>query len=213
MLQLCKHGPEIPLEVCAALEEEKLVLFCGAGVSVYSGLPLFAGLVDEVYKKTAEVRNAPEERAFHDKQYDKVLGLLEERLVKGVVRGAVREVLTAPAPGPLSTHEDVLELSRIRGGYRLVTTNFDRRFLEAGGLNETQVWRAPALTLPKDYSWRTVVHLHGVISDDARTGPTWCSPPRTSVGRTWRRVGLPGSWSSSFASSRFCSSATPSTTL
>ena len=43
---------ELPNEIERALEEQRLVFFCGAGVSVYTGLPLFKGLVEEVFQRT-----------------------------------------------------------------------------------------------------------------------------------------------------------------
>jgi K+-sensing histidine kinase KdpD len=36
MLQLVEGGPEIPQEVLEALEDKRLVFFCGAGISVYT---------------------------------------------------------------------------------------------------------------------------------------------------------------------------------
>ena len=38
------EGPDLPLEVLNDLDDGKLVLFCGAGISIGTGLPSFAGL-------------------------------------------------------------------------------------------------------------------------------------------------------------------------
>ena len=46
---------------------------------------------------------------------------------------------------------------------RLVTTNFDNRFIEAGVDNRC-VDAAPMLPLPKPHAWESLVHLHGHIS-------------------------------------------------
>lgn len=74
MLQLVADGPEIPLEVLAALERGKLVLFCGAGVSATSGLPMFKGLVEQAYAVLGAQRTRAETQAAKKEQYDKTLG-------------------------------------------------------------------------------------------------------------------------------------------
>ena len=52
---------ELPNEIERALEEQRLVFFCGAGISVYTGLPLFKGLVEEFSKgPMVRFRNSPE---------------------------------------------------------------------------------------------------------------------------------------------------------
>jgi hypothetical protein len=38
VLRLVRDGPEIPLQVLAAHEQERLVFFCGAGISMETGL-------------------------------------------------------------------------------------------------------------------------------------------------------------------------------
>ena len=165
MLQLVANGPDIPLEVLAALEEGTLVLFCGAGVSAYSGLPMFEGLVHQVYELTAAVPDEDEKKALAKNQYDKVLGLLERRLVPGAVRESVIRILGQPSSGSLETHDALLQLARTNLGVRLVTTNFDRRFLETERVDERSVWRAPTIAVPKAYSWHSLVHLHGLLTD------------------------------------------------
>ena len=68
-------------------------------------------------------------------------------------------------------HRDLLALSRVKGGYRLVTTNFDSRFGEAarelpGQGQQLRLHDAPALPVPKRHRWRTLVHLHGRIKPE-----------------------------------------------
>ena len=70
-------------------------------------------------------------------------------------------------------HRDLLSLSLVEGGHRLVTTNFDNRFREAvegaPALEERlQIHDAPAIPVPKRQRWRTLVHLHGRIQPSGR---------------------------------------------
>jgi hypothetical protein len=170
MLQLVEDGPEIPQKVLEALEEERLVFFCGSGISAYTGLPLFPGLVEEVLRLTASALEGPEQTCFEKKQYDRTLGLLERRLIPYRMREAVIAALEKPRALPLATHEALLELARIRNGFRLVTTNFDRCFLETGLVPESQISKAPSLPPPKAYSWASLVHLHGLICGEDPRG-------------------------------------------
>jgi hypothetical protein len=129
-----------------------------------SGLPAFKGLVDDVYSELGDVRNAAEAAAYKDGRFDKVLGLLEDRTVKHRVREIVIDRLSRPSPSALTIHKALLELSRVDDGYRLVTTNFDNRFSEAG-LGEEYIDSAPKLPVPKPDVWNSLVHLHGRVSD------------------------------------------------
>lgn len=163
VLRLVKDGPEIPLEVLAAHEAERLVFFCGAGISMDSGLPNFKGLVDHVYSELGESPRPAELAASRQGRLDKVIGLLEDRTVPRRVRQIVVERLTRPSPVTLVLHKALLELSKVQdGGYRLVTTNFDDRFCDAG-LKEDFIDSAPKFSVPKPDVWRSLVHLHGRI--------------------------------------------------
>ena len=51
-MQFVADGPDIPDALFQALEDEKLVLFCGAGLSKPSGLPTFRELVEQVVTTT-----------------------------------------------------------------------------------------------------------------------------------------------------------------
>ena len=64
--------------------------------------------------------------------------------------------------GELSLHKALIDLSRNERGVRLITTNFDNRFVEAG-LEEELVDAAPKLPVPKPHNWSSLVHLHGRI--------------------------------------------------
>ena len=157
------------------VDSGSVVFFCGAGVSAGdgSGLPDFAELVDHVYEANRMEPDEVEREALHrdepepglrKPQFDKALGLLErpERLGAPVLRRTVIDRLSTPPTAPLRVHEALITLSRTEQGVRLVTTNFDQRFVEAG-LGERDVDSAPMLPVPKRHNWSSLVHLHGRI--------------------------------------------------
>ena len=43
------HGPLVPDELIQDLEDDRVVLFCGAGISRGAGLPDYNGLVRDAY--------------------------------------------------------------------------------------------------------------------------------------------------------------------
>ena len=148
MPELVPEGPRIPVHLMNEVDEGSVVFFCGAGVSVGNGsnLPNFEDLVDHVYEANRIQADEVEHEALHrdepDRsrrrpQFDKALGLLErsDRLGPEALRGTVIERLSRPATAALRVHEALLTLSRTEGRTRLVTTNFDNRFVEAGEAN------------------------------------------------------------------------------
>ena len=178
MPELVPNGPRIPAHLMNEVDDGQVVFFCGSGVSAGEGseLPDFAKLVKHVYDERREVPDRVEREALHcdvedeklrRPQLDKALALLErrERLGTQVLRRTVIERLSQPPTGPLAVHEALLTLSRNERGARLVTTNFDNRFVEAG-LDERFVDAAPKLPVPKQHNWSSLVHLHGRIDHD-----------------------------------------------
>ena len=181
MLELIRKGPRIPLHLMNEWDSGRVAFFCGAGISAAPGsdLPDFANLVKHVYEANHMEPDASEREALNLKErsiacwrpdrgqpsFDKALGLLERRIGAKILRQSVIERLSAPRTGPLSIHEALIELSRRERGVRLITTNFDNRFVEAG-LDEQDVDAAPKLPVPKPHSWSSLVHLHGRLNDE-----------------------------------------------
>lgn len=174
-----RHGPAIPTELLHALEDDKLVLFCGAGVSMGTGLPNFDGLVTHVLKergypvdeKGRPTANVAARDAFCRDQFDKALEIIErgESPDSWMMRRAVIKRLTEPPDddAQLELHRAVLTLAQRRdraGGYRLVTTNFDDRF-ELAGLETRWIEQAPRLSPPSRRDLVNLVHLHGRIDN------------------------------------------------
>jgi hypothetical protein len=173
-MKLVKDGPDIPNEVIQDLEDGKLIFFCGAGISFPAGLPGFEGLVKQVYERLNEDMEPQEKKAFDAKSFDRVLGLLEARLHRpSEVRQAVKEILDikpSTAKRQLRTHEALLTLSKQHdGAYRIVTTNFDRGFLLMDR-KDLHIDFAPKLPVPKKHRWNSLVHVHGLLSDEDPEG-------------------------------------------
>lgn len=175
MPELIPQGPDIPEETLNALRDNRLVLFCGAGISLASGLPDFAGLVKSV-RKALDLDVNDE---FHGSEHlglDKQLMLMEGKLTDpSIMRKEVVKILSKDIPNEecLNTHKALLDLSRIGSGdYRLITTNFDNRFDEASkalGVG-VDIEIAPRLSVPKPHRWKSLTYLHGKITDGDKSG-------------------------------------------
>ena len=164
-------GPDIPNELLQLHEDGNLVIFCGSGISVKAGLPLFKGLVDRIFEKLEIEKNDIETNAYDFYQYDRVLYLLEQRLSsKMKVRKITEDVLTIKKRKPLTTFDNLMKLSTdINGKIRLVTTNFDRGFEIVNSKKyrskKYKIDSAPYLPIPNNNKWNSIVHLHGILTD------------------------------------------------
>lgn len=148
-------------------DDGNVVFFCGAGISVGTGLPNFPDLASELYARTGERPTNLEQDLLKRAQLDKVLGLLEERLVPGRLRKEVADRLSESPSGTLEVHEAIITLSRtFEGSVRLVTTNFDDRFERCVG-DSVAIDAAPKLPIPKPHDWASIVHLHGRIHEES----------------------------------------------
>ena len=172
MIQLVPNGPYLPEEIEQALRNDELVFFCGAGVSAQNGLPSFKGLVEKVCKKL--LINIDEEpllkEAKKTKSYDGILDIVEGNQDFSVERKALRKKvirILSQTQGEPEIHKSLLELSALPDGrgHRLVTTNFDRLFFEAG-LKPELADIAPKLAPPRrKEAWKNLTFLHGVIDE------------------------------------------------
>ncbi|MCP5139262.1 MAG: SIR2 family protein, partial [Chromatiales bacterium] len=171
-MQFVNHGPDIPDALLQAHEEDRVVFFCGAGISYPAGLQDFKWLVDAIYGHVGTTQTDIEKKAFERGQYDATLNLLEDRL-PGQRQGlAVRKALASVLQprlrrkGATDTHAALLHLGRARdGALRLVTTNFDRVFEHVARLTKEPctAYAAPMLPVPKSSRWNGVVYLHGLL--------------------------------------------------
>jgi hypothetical protein len=160
------NGPIVRDDLLQDLEDDRVVLFCGAGVSMGAGLPNYVELVRQVYQEMGATIPTEGDSAWN--WPDRMLGDLEIGSQPGVVRAAVVAALNKPAKD-LTLHQALLRLGRLNGhlGFRLVTTNFDT-FFERAADTELHLGRdlhsGPILPIPRDDrlgSWQSLVHLHG----------------------------------------------------
>ena len=212
MPELVANGPTIPVRLMNELDNGRVVFFCGAGISAGEGseLPNFADLLDHVYEANYLEPDAVEKEAldleeevFENRRpnFDRALGLLErpKRLGPQILRRTVIDRLSKPPTGQLRTHEALITLSRAEQGVRLITTNFDNRFIEAG-LEEQIVDVSPKLPVPKPHNWSTLVHLHGrILAGD--TGVNLVLTAADSAARTSPSDGRRGSSLNCFVNS------------
>ena len=171
-MQFVTNGPDIPDALLQAHEENRVVFFCGAGISYPAGLPGFKGLVEAIYHLTGTVLKDIEREAFSRGQFDATLDLLERRLPGG--REELRRALMKALKPKLrrsnatTTQAALLRLARSReGALRLVTTNFDRLFQVAAKRSNQafQTYAAPMLPIPKNSRWNGLVYPHGLLPE------------------------------------------------
>jgi len=177
---------DLPNKVLEEAEEERLVFFCGAGISSGTGLPLFHELTRQAFKYFSmplpiwndkakawqPAPTEPHEIAFCESQYDKALQLLEKQTPPNVMRHWIIKRLTRRLPigKPLAVHKSLLALASSRkstGDYRIVTTNYDDRFQKAYGRRNLNSHNAPRLAPPRHGEWKDFTFLHGRIDTEA----------------------------------------------
>ncbi|WP_197279296.1 SIR2 family protein [Novosphingobium sp. AAP1] len=180
------NGPDIPTSLIRAQRNGDLLFMVGAGVSKSAGLPLFGELADMVYARLGQelpgnpgsLASRAEVQARDNGQYDRLIGLLEQRLVyRGAdwrqphngVRETVASLVSPGSRARFSAHADLLDLSRdTEGRPRIVTTNFDtifeRSWLQLTGsrLASSAGQGIPAVG---SHEFTGVLHLHGRVAD------------------------------------------------
>ncbi len=151
------NGIDIPDVLTTAIEEDRLVVFAGAGVSMQppDPLPDFTQLIDSL-ARTSSVDGQVTPR-FEGERYESYLGRI------GNPTQLKRDCAHIMGAGRASElHANIVRL--FEGGVaRIVTTNYDLRFEEAAnhlGMY-LRTFSSPALPLGNDING--IVHLHGDI--------------------------------------------------
>jgi hypothetical protein len=197
-VQFAKDGPLIPTDLLQALENGDLVVFCGAGISRYLGLPDFKGLVTKVCEDLKRPLLPDEEKIQESGAFDLALGLIENRIGKALLRPAISRVLEVNKAADLSTHTALLQLATTkRGQNHLVTTNFDRAFEFAQDGSHVFDY-APYIPTPNK-TWSSVVHLHGGIGDPRNQDGSSLVFTSADFGRAY----ITEAWASRFLSELF----------
>lgn len=151
---------KLPEEIRIAHEQDRLVVFAGAGLSVPppSKLPLFNGLVSKICG----------EKPVQEGREDRILGKMKRAGTD--VHSAAAGILFGKHTRPTQLHGEILRLFGKPERVRIVTTNFDDHFStkskEIFRLNRPQEYYAPALPLGDNFAG--IVYLHGSARVDSR---------------------------------------------
>lgn len=170
-LRFSDDGPAFPDDLVDRMLDGEVVFLCGAGVSAPQ-LPMFGGLVTQVYQRVGVEPTTAESLAITQGRYEEALGAAARRLVNPQrIHEEVADILTL-AKADLEHHKTLLRLSRASDNrLLLVTTNFDGLFeraldeVEGIGLGKTWSLAGQALPLPGTDGCHGIVHLHGRIRD------------------------------------------------
>ncbi len=198
-------GPSIPNALIAARDEGRVVLLCGAGVSRPAGLPDFFKLAkqvardlgiearDDLGKLLAQAKPAPGQYGpGMDEVFAEFYAAYGAAQVKEAVFARLGEVSARP-----TAHKDLLTVATGPDGrVRLVTTNFDRLFEQAGeGLHLYTPPRLPDLAGSEAFDG--VVHLHGAIPG---AGAAWHeeAPPIVLSRAEFGAAYLADGWATAF---------------
>lgn len=151
-------GTNFPEELLNALQDDQLVIFAGAGVSMGppANLPSFGRLTDQISQRC----NIP---ARDKEPEDQTLGRIADQNIP--VQEIACEILNESQPSPTPLHKEIIRLHKNLGKARVVTTNFDQLFEKEAHQQQksfAEIYRAPALPLGRNFTG--LVHLHGCIT-------------------------------------------------
>ena len=177
-MRFLANGPSIPNELLLAHDQDRVVFFCGAGVSCAKAKLLdffeLAEAVTEtlgvqqdasVMKIIAEIRGIRERTGVEGLiPADRIFGLLERDFLSRDIQEAVARALTPTVSPNLQAHQTLLRLAtNQQDRVRLVTTNFDRLFDDCRP--DLPTYTPPKLPLPLGATeLNGVVYLHGKIN-------------------------------------------------
>lgn len=158
-MYVSKHV-DIPDEILTAIQENKLVVFAGAGVSIPepARFPDFKQLADEIGKGSIP-------RSTKD-SIDYYLGQLKNLGVD--VHGRAKRILSDAMSKPTILHKALVDLFKDSKHLRIVTTNFDTHFsttITERFNGQVEFYYAPALPLGGNF--KGLVYLHGSVERDS----------------------------------------------
>ena len=185
-MRFVADGPDIPEPLLRAQRAGEVMFVIGAGVSKNAKLPLFGELAERIYTRIGQgapgtphsIATSAEDDAHTAKQYDRLIGLLERRVVlrradwhqpTNIVRDAAARELRHRRGADLTLHRDLLDLSRgLDGAPRAVTTNFDtllERAWLADGTAKLPSHAGSAIPRVGSPDFSGILHLHGRVAD------------------------------------------------
>ncbi len=148
---------DFPNQILDAIQNNKLVVFAGAGASVDkpTSLPNFPELAKEIAEDTGKTLKKEPCEVF--------LGALKAGGID--VNGIAAHILTDSCRKHNELHEAIVDLFSSPENVKIVTTNYDQMFeqvLEERAITAL-VYNSPALPLGNDISG--IIHIHGNVND------------------------------------------------
>ncbi len=171
----------LPDELIEEQKNGKLLFFCGAGISVKAGLPLFPSLVKEICKELSIhlEQHSNLKELIDSEEYDKAISYLENYrpYYRNKINYYLKNRLLKSYDDNLflERHSTILELATSINGVRLVTTNFDNLFeLAKNNLTidqDIEIFHAPLIPQQATpYRWSGIVKLHGSLDQKRDNG-------------------------------------------
>lgn len=176
-MRFFSNGPDIPDDLLMQRDRGKVVLICGAGVSVPSGMPDFVCLTKHVIDYFDPPENSKIRKAFKPwlrsdcetikTTLDHIFDCLYDEYSDKEVHRVVTERLSADNDVDSSKHRLLLEISsNVERKPRIVTTNFDRLFERTNQFPEKEIFYYPRLP---DIQINTpiagITYLHGRLKE------------------------------------------------
>ena len=146
-----------PNQILDAIQDNKLVIFAGAGTSVDkpTSLPNFIDLAKEIAEDTGMTLKKESCEVF--------LGALKAGGID--VNGIAAHILSDTCLKHNALHEAIVDVFSSPDNVKIVTTNYDQMFeqvLEERNVS-VPIYNSPALPLGNDISG--IIHIHGNVSD------------------------------------------------
>lgn len=149
---------DFPNQILGAIQDNKLVVFAGAGASMDKPtyLPNFKDLAKEIAEDTGKT-------LLENEPCEVFLGALKADGID--VNGIAANILSNSCLMHNALHEAIVNLFSSPENVKIVTTNYDQMFeqvLEEKAIT-VPVFNSPALPLGNDISG--IIHIHGNVSD------------------------------------------------
>lgn len=149
-------GIDIPKLLYDAANNDNLVIFAGAGISIESNIPNFESLTNEILSGAA--KNYDSKLSYPEK--------LERAEFDGIdIRRETKQIISAKNTGPAFTHDHLIDFFRNKT-IRLVTTNFDLNLSDSAKNKKIPCKSHFQPALPIGDKFDGIVYLHGAVSEE-----------------------------------------------
>lgn len=172
-IRFSHDGPAFPAKLVDDFINGDVVFLCGAGVGAPQ-LPLFAGLLYQVYSELGMEPTPGERAAAEAGRFEEAFGSLERRLARPAAMTEAVSKRLCPAEPELGNHATLLRLARsLENRVCLITTNFDTLFeqalesLDGKGSGQSASYASQSIPSPGAADFSGIIHIHGRIANAA----------------------------------------------